>query len=62
MKPRKKLFLLITAIILIVFVSRPLIEMFVKSQGVSFFLRSLLVLLAIYLLLEILNLLRPGSK
>jgi hypothetical protein len=55
MEQKKKIFLLIGAVICIVFLSPVLITAFVKNQTINFIVRSLLVFLAIYLVLEIIN-------
>ncbi|HHZ16826.1 MAG TPA: hypothetical protein PLJ33_06650 [Peptococcaceae bacterium] len=62
MKPGKKLFLLVLAELLIVFVGPQLITAFVESVGLNLLLRTMLVLLAIYLALEITVSFRPGNK
>ncbi|MDD4665689.1 MAG: hypothetical protein PHC81_03955 [Clostridia bacterium] len=55
MNNRTRLFLLIVAVFLLVVVAPGLIKILVKNYTVSFIMRSFLVLLAIYLLLEIIN-------
>jgi hypothetical protein len=62
MKPGKKLFLLVLAELLIVFVGPQLITAFVESVGLNLLLRTMLVLLAIYLALEITVSFIPGNN
>jgi len=52
MQKRKKLFVLILLGFLIVIVAPVMINLWVKSATVSFIIRSILVLLVIYLILE----------
>jgi hypothetical protein len=56
MKERKKLFIFIIIGLLLVIVAPVIINLLVENYAVSFILRSLLVLIIIYLVLEILNL------
>lgn len=62
MNKRKKLFILITIGLLIVFVAPIIINLLVKNYVANFIIRSILVLVVIYLILVIMDYFKGKDK